>query len=236
MVDTVPPYRSDQIQLPVAVGPKGPMLCITYQGKSMHPLFLKGDKLLFDPTRSIHKGDIIAFQEPSEGNTIIIHRVIQELPGSIRTAGDNNRFIDPYVTPKTAVFGVVCYLQRGGFFNPVRGGLWGTISYHFHPVRKRVILTLTDWLRPLYLHISEKGMFCRITSRFITITERTISSSDGKQTRQLIWNRVLIGSQRDDQKDWYIRPPFRLCIDPKALKKAPSPEYVQNKTHNPDMI
>lgn len=222
MVDPISEPFSSPSSLPVINGPDGPMLCITYQGRSMHPQFIKGDKLLFDPDRIIKKGDVVAFFEPSGREVIIVHRVIQVYQDSIRTRGDNNSSPDPYVVPLSVVLGVVCYQNRAGILYPVQGGMRGIITTCIHPIRKKVFTRLETIIRPVYLHVAKTGLLVGLIKHCIIISENSSSSPDGKQIRQLFWKGFLVGYKREDQQEWYVRPPFRLCIDPEIVSVSPA--------------
>jgi signal peptidase len=64
-------------------------------------------------TRSIHKGDIIAFKQP-DGNVTIVHRVVASRENSnatveFKTKGDANNGEDPLWVPQGNVLGIVIF-------------------------------------------------------------------------------------------------------------------------------
>jgi len=202
--------------LPVIAGPKGPMLSITYRGKSMYPLFFAGDALLLDTKKPVHPGDVIVYKKPEE-ETLIIHRAISIRQGMITTAGDNNHSVDPYTIPVSSVFGVVCYQQRADVIRKVREGFWGLAIHVIHPVQKKGMNFLTWLFRPLYLWISRK-IAGPIASRIIPVKKKLVLTPFGEKYEYLTWGGFLIG-YKNSSSHWYIRPPFRLCIDPGILKE-----------------
>ncbi|MFH0967040.1 MAG: signal peptidase I [Methanobacteriota archaeon] len=104
---------------------------ITYQGSSMFPIFIEGDRLIFEKNSRIRSGDVIVYAEPG-GLRYIIHRVIT-IRGDqmIQTAGDNNRAPDPYILDPALVLGKVIRRNRLIYSTPVRGGIHGLVLYQY---------------------------------------------------------------------------------------------------------
>ena len=71
---------------------------------SMDPTFFKGDMILVQGVDSVKVGDIIVFNVPDRPYPII-HRVYEVKNGSIRTKGDNNLYVDPWITTQNNVYG-----------------------------------------------------------------------------------------------------------------------------------
>ena len=79
---------------------------------SMVPEFYKGDMAVVEGVSDIRLGDIIVFDVPSR-SVPIIHRIISIQDGEIRTKGDNNPSIDPWITSKENVHGKVLFIIPG---------------------------------------------------------------------------------------------------------------------------
>ena len=89
----------------------------------MNPTIGERDLLEIAPydKRTIRVGDVILFQPP-EGGQPVVHRVVDILPKGIRTCGDNNTHIDPYLLQSTDIIGQVVAAWRGQKRRKIVGG------------------------------------------------------------------------------------------------------------------
>jgi signal peptidase I len=66
-------------------------------GTSMQPRFHGGDLAIVRSTNSMFRvGDIVAYRNPTLGNHVVLHRIIEITGGRYVFKGDNNDFIDSY--------------------------------------------------------------------------------------------------------------------------------------------
>ncbi len=125
--------------------PDGPRLTF-YIGPSMNTTLRSGDVLQVLPYggRSIRPGDVIVFRPPGKNRTAV-HRVVSVAGDGIRTQGDNNRSVDPWVLRPDCVVGRVVRVQRKSRRRPILGGPWGRL----HLSLKRVARVMDSKIFPL---------------------------------------------------------------------------------------
>ena len=77
-----------------------------HTGSSMNPTILDGDLIEVVPygDQSIHRGDVILFRSPADGQAIA-HRVVALTSSGIRARGDNSPGIDPWVLQPDDILG-----------------------------------------------------------------------------------------------------------------------------------
>ena len=99
---------------------------VLYKGPSMAPFFRNLDFLFFLPYSGQHSvpGDVVVFLAPDTGEQVV-HRVISNRKGTIRTQGDNNREPDSFVLGKGDIRGKVVLSVRGGRKRRVWNGSQG---------------------------------------------------------------------------------------------------------------
>ena len=71
---------------------------------SMVPTFYKGDMIVVQGVDHVAVGDIIVFNVPDRSYPII-HRVYEINGNEIRTKGDNNLYVDPWITKQENIYG-----------------------------------------------------------------------------------------------------------------------------------
>lgn len=85
----------------LAIGPRtGRYRTFTVLTESMRPSFSAGSIVLVVPTpiEEIVVGDVLTYHVPVEDHRVITHRVVDVLePGVVRTKGDANDVVDPWV-------------------------------------------------------------------------------------------------------------------------------------------
>lgn len=77
-------------------------------GGSMQPTIDLGDIVVTRPlgTRDLVPGEVVTFQDPSNSERLITHRVVEVMPdGSLRTRGDNNGSVDTQLVAPSTVQG-----------------------------------------------------------------------------------------------------------------------------------
>ena len=70
----------------------------------MVPTFYKGDMIVVQGVDHVAVGDIIVFNVPDRSYPII-HRVYEINGNEIRTKGDNNLYVDPWITKQENIYG-----------------------------------------------------------------------------------------------------------------------------------
>jgi signal peptidase I len=75
-------------------------------GTSMQPHFHAGDLVIVRATNSTFRvGDIVAYRNPTLGNHVVLHRIIEITGGRYVFKGDNNDFIDSYHPTRNELVG-----------------------------------------------------------------------------------------------------------------------------------
>jgi hypothetical protein len=99
---------------------------ISYAGPSMNPILKSGDLLEVVPYngKTIQRGDVILFFCEDE-NRKVVHRVVAMNAHGVRTMGDNNGCVDPWVVSARHILGHVIRAQRGRRWRRIAGGRAG---------------------------------------------------------------------------------------------------------------
>lgn len=196
---------------------------IRYSGPSMSPTFFTNDVLTYTtvPFGTLTPGDIVLFTSGDPcGGKIIIHRVREIRKEGIVTQGDNNLNPDrELLTPENLV-GVVLSATRAGNEIPVQSGMRGLIHHHYMLCRKKAF----QCCLPLFTMFGEK-LQGKHPLRFVSpgiMPGRIVGirTSDGIDL-QVYFGKFLAGWLPHDRPQWYIRPYFRLFIDPRSLPGKP---------------
>jgi len=124
---------------------------VNYTGSSMEPILKPGDLLqvLAYSGSPVRRGDVIFYSCPSK-NCNIVHRVTNFDTRGIRTRGDNNARIDPWVVGPKQVVGYVAHAQRGRRWRLISGGLVGHFVANLLHAAKHFSLFFSGALYPLY--------------------------------------------------------------------------------------
>lgn len=190
----------------------------------MNPTFRVPDVLHVEPctAESIRRGDVIVYRDPN-GRGNVVHRVVAVLEhGNLRTQGDANNLLDPWVVQSSEVIGRVTHATRNGKRRSVRGGILGRIvgaSARFYVVARIRVLQL---LRPVYVAWSGSLAFPWLVKRMnLRIVQY---SRQGRNSElHLLMGSRCIGRLLPDQPGWHITPPFRLVVDETSLpRKIPT--------------
>lgn len=190
-----------------------------YRGPSMNPLFQDGDGLevVAYEARPVRRGDVIVFPNPYR-DADIVHRVIAVLPEGVRSRGDNNAFVDEYVTAVEAIKGRVVARKRGSRRSRVWGGMTGLLAHRFFLGRRRAHLWAVDHLRPVYFRIADAGLFYNWHKVFFATRLAVFNRGEGVEM-QLFAGRRVVARRKAGETAWFIRFPYRFFINPKELPK-----------------
>ncbi len=184
----------------------------------MNPTLRAPDILHIVPYKAgkIRAGDIILFIHP-DGGQAIVHRVVSIDAGGIRTRGDNNNLVDPYLVEPSWIIGRVVSAQRGKRSRRIYGGIAGRTIGRIMNVRSFID-------RRLYIKPANPGpsllkklgawLLSHIPTRIVRF-----STMQGWEL-QMHLGRHLIGRLPAGQGHWVIRRPFRPFVDEAALPKG----------------
>ena len=120
---------------------------VAYTGSSMNPIFKPGDVLEVLPYdgRQVQCGDVVLFSCLEESRNIV-HRVVALDTIGIRTMGDNNIRIDPWVVSPKRIVGYVARAQRGWRWRRISGGWIGRLVAN----RIRAVKRVFEWSRSCF--------------------------------------------------------------------------------------
>jgi signal peptidase I len=190
---------------------------ITYTGPSMNPILKAGDGLHVMPygNRKIRIGDIVVFPHP-EGSHNVVHRVVAVGSQGVRTSGDNNINIDPWVLHSEDIVGRVVLAQRKDRRLPIHSGATGVIIVvALWPIRK-VLVTISRILHPVYHRLAGSGIFKKYMRFFPKTRVLSFNKPVGTELQLVMGNRV-IGRRVPGSHKWQIVRPFRLFVDETSL-------------------
>ena len=195
---------------------------VTYQGTSMFPTLMEGDRIIMHRTGPFRRGDIVVYREPG-GDRIIIHRIIKTYGSEVLTAGDNNANPDPYLLQTRDIIGTVILIQRVKTLHRVMGDLPGYLRYLYETRYNKQVCRIIIRFRPVYLGISVSSPLKRLISGRYSFHPQILIKPDGSvlirvflKSRYVAWLHVPEGV-------WHIRPPYRLVISESDL---PDPREV----------
>jgi signal peptidase len=80
------------------------------RGDSMHPIIREDDSVHVEPSRDLHRGDVVL---TLAGRGLTAHRIIALDARTVTTRGDNTPAPDPPL-PLTRILGKVTWLERNG--------------------------------------------------------------------------------------------------------------------------
>jgi hypothetical protein len=190
---------------------------MNYAGPSMNPTLKGGDGLRVIPygDKEICIGDVVVFAHP-EGEYNVAHRVVSIDSQGIRTRGDNNTNIDPWVLRRDDIIGRVVSAQRRDGSVAIHGGTWGRILAPALWTKKQLDRTVSKIFYPAYHALAK----CGLIRQWLPLHRKTrilsFNKSQGKEFQLLFHNRV-IGRRPPGKSQWHITRPFRLFIDESSL-------------------
>jgi signal peptidase I len=198
-----------------------------YNGPSMNPTFRVKDLLHLVPYGKdpIRPGDVVVFKHPDEPGTVVHRVVAMHANGLLSTQGDNNKDVDARQLSPTDVIGRVVRVSRCGKTRAVPGGAVGVAigtAARFQNTARRVLFRL---FRPIYRGLAGSRLGTRLSAK-LELRVVTFNRSNLGGELHLMMGTRCIGRRLPGQKEWYIKPPFRLFVDEKSLPvgEGPSPE------------
>jgi hypothetical protein len=188
-----------------------------YNGPSMNPTFCPGDGLKVVPYdgREICCGDIVAFPDPS-GNRNVVHRVIGVDSEGIRTQGDNNNNIDPWVLQSEDIIGRVVSANRGNKVLAIVDGKAGVLLSSILRKKRDLLKRSFIILHPIYRWLAGTGLFQTLFLPLICPRVRCFNRYGGTELH-LVLRSWRIGRRLPGSDEWDIKRPFRLFVDVDSL-------------------
>lgn len=190
---------------------------VNYTGPSMNPTLRAGDGLCVIPygDKKIRIGDVVVFRHP-EGQDNIVHRVVSVNSRGVRTRGDNNTDIDPWVLRPEDIIGRVVSAQRTHRNVSIHGGAWGRALALVLWTKKHANSTVSRILHPAYHLLARSGLFRKCLPFHRKTRVFSFTRPEGKELQLLLGNRV-IGRRLPGRDQWQIARPFRLLLDETSL-------------------
>ena len=188
-----------------------------YNGPSMNPTLKAGDRLRVVPyaNRCIGVGDVVVLRIP-DGKRNVTHRVVSVGPRGVKTRGDNNNMTDSWILRPGEIIGRVRSACRGTKSISIHGGRRGRIYASALRSIKRVNLTISRMLHPVYHRLAASGIFRRALPYGTKPRVFCFTRPNGVEM-QLCLGRWIIGRRRPGWEQWQIRRPFRLFLDEASL-------------------
>jgi len=189
-----------------------------YNGPSMNPTFWPGDGLKVVPYdgREICCGDVVAFSLPN-GSRNVVHRVIGVDSEGIRTQGDNNNSVDPWVLKPEGIIGRVVSARRGNKALTIVDGKAGVLLSSILRKKRDLLKQLFIILHPLYRWLAGTGLFQAMFSPLIRPQILCFNRYRGNELH-LVLGSWIIGWRLPGADEWHIKRPFRLLVDVEKLK------------------
>jgi hypothetical protein len=183
----------------------------------MNPSLKAGDGLSVIPyeARKVCIGDVVVFRLPG-GNHDVVHRVVSVASEGVRTQGDNNSQIDPWVLQSGDIIGRVVSARRGSNSVTILGGTWGRVLAPALRTKKQLNRTISKILHPAYHALARSELFRSFLPLHRKMRVVSFNRSGGKELQLLLGKRV-IGRRPTGRDQWQITRPFRLFIDESSL-------------------
>lgn len=198
---------------------RGSVKVIFHCGPSMSPTLRSSDLLYVVPYNGgrIRCGDVIVFSQ-TQGGAQIAHRVVKSDGRGIRTRGDNNSHVDPYILRPEDIIGRVALVRRGSRRRRIHGGFLGRIIGKAMVARRAVIANTWRPLRPLYRGLARSGLGGYVLPPNLRPRVVSLKRFEGTEFLIFMGSRV-VGKLPVGEKSWRIDPPFRLFVDENTLPK-----------------
>ena len=194
-----------------------PVQSLTYTGGSMKPILRDGDGLTVEPYggRRRKVGDIVVFYG-SENNQKVIHRIVSIRKEGIRTKGDHNARLDPWILEPGEIIGKVGFAWRGNRRIRVWSGLAGQIHSLACSFCRKMDDLVSSLLHPSYRWLSRKGVIRKLFGKNFKPRILALQRPEGVEF-QLFFKNRQIGRRRPGAPNWEIKRPYRLLIDESTL-------------------
>jgi signal peptidase len=197
-----------------------------YTGPSMNPTLAEPQLLETEDVAGtpIHVGDVLCFRSPRDGITVV-HRVVEVGAEGIRTRGDRNPSVDPWVLQREDILGRVVQTRRGESTGAVSGGRTGLLVASSGRLRLALGRLARRSLRGAYRGLAETGVGARLWVHAAppSRAQRIVRFGTGP----LAEYRLYLGSRPVGRYDrrlqaWVVDHPWRLVVRESSLPEPPS--------------
>jgi hypothetical protein len=198
--------------------------CVAHVGASMNPTLSEVDLLEVVPydDTPIRAGDVILCLPPG-AEQLVVHRVVAMSGAGIRTRGDGNGLVDPWLLRPGDVLGQVIAARRGKRRRTIPGGRSGALLAGWVRRRRPLAAALARLLHPAYHGLADLGL----VQAFVPAAWRprvAVFEAGSERRLRLLVGRRVVGYHDPRQGRWHIRRPFRLLVTPHSLPSAPTLE------------
>ena len=202
-------------------------IVLDYTGPSMNPTLRAGDGMTVIPYGDSRPrvGDVVVFHSP-ERDYHIVHRVLSVDSQGIKTVGDNNDSVDPWMLTPDDIVGRVVSARRKNKDITIHGGTRGRLTLPVLRSKKRVNLAVSRILHPAYHWLARSGIVRRILSPLIKTQFLYFRRPNGVEI-QLLIGQWVIARRHPNWDEWQIRRPFRLLIDEASLPEGPESQKAR---------
>jgi hypothetical protein len=144
----------------------------------MHPVFKPGDVLQVLPYngKTVERGDVILFS-CTEEKRMIVHRVVDVDEHGIRTKGDNNRHLDPWVVTPEWIAGHVIRARHKMRWRSISGGCVGRFVANWVRAVRSVSAMLSALFHPRCRWAAGDSSL-RLQSRLQSLNGRLVFSTN----------------------------------------------------------
>ena len=184
----------------------------------MNSTLKAGDGLCVIPygDSSISVGDVVVFLHPDKKYNIV-HRVVAVDPQGLRTRGDNNNGLDPWVLSPEEIIGRVVSAGRDTKIRTIHGGTRGRTLAPVLWAIKNINMTVSKILHPAYHWLARSGGFLKLVPLLPKMRTLSFNRPEGNEL-QLFMGSYMIGRYLPGNDQWRIILPFRLFVDEAAYK------------------
>ena len=183
----------------------------------MNPLLATPDVLHVRPYdgAEIRRGDVVVFPSP-DGDCKVVHRVLSVDRDGVRTKGDNNRHVDPWIVNPADIIGRVEWIERGSRRIRICTGVMGTAQALVAKAVRLVGAGVSSLARPVYSGLSRNRVLKKWFAGWMATRIISIVRTEGEEL-QLLLGRRVIGRRPAGKHCWLIRRPFLLFVDGSSL-------------------
>ncbi len=203
---------------------------LNYTGPSMNPTLRVGDGMTVIPygNSRIRIGDVVVFRSPEQDHNVV-HRVISVDSQGVRTIGDNNNRVDPWVLSSDDIIGRVVSARRKNRDVIIHGGTRGRLLLPALQTIRRIKLVVSRICHPFYNWLARSGVFRWILSPLIKTQTLYFKRPSGLEI-QLLMGQRIIARRPPGATRWQIRRPFKLFVDENSLpgKDTPHPAIPES--------
>jgi hypothetical protein len=199
-----------------------------YTGPSMNPTLAQPQLLeTEEPSGApVRVGDVVCFRSPKDGVTVV-HRVVSVGAEGIRTRGDRNQAVDPWVLRPEDILGRVVRTRRGAETGRVVGGRAGVAVARLGRLRLALGGAARRAFRGAYRGVAGTGVPARLWLWVAGPAARQEIVRFG--SGPLAEHRLYLGERPVGRYDrrlrrWVVDHPYRLVVDASALPDVAPPQ------------